>query len=104
MSEAVNFQRMRQELIEIYEKFLENPGDESIQKKIIEYDRNFGGLQVYNDYLKSRPVPKDIEVALGGLSMIYQYGLWEDDKEHEAFSDEKIVSEAKKILEELRKS
>ena len=102
MSETVDFKKMKKELIELYENFLKTPEDKSIQKKAIKYDRDFGGLQVYNDYLKSQPVPKEIETALGGLSTIYQYGLWEDN--HEAFSDEKIVKEAKKILEELKKA
>lgn len=102
MSEAVDFQKMRRELIELYEEFLANPGDKTTEKKAIKWDRNFGGLSYYNEVLASQPVPKDIERALDGLSAIYQYGLWEDS--HEAYSNDKILLEAKKILEELRKS
>lgn len=102
MSEAVDFQKMRRELIELYEEFLANPGNETTEKKAIKLDRNFGGLSYYNEILSSQPVPKDVEGALNGLSTIYQYGSWEES--HEAFSNDKILLEAKKILEELCKS
>ena len=96
MSEAVNFQRMRRELIEIYKKFLENPKDEILNKKIIAYELKYGGLSVYNDYLKSQPVPKDIETALGGLSTIYQYGLWEMNTK--LFQMKRLLKKPKKFL------
>lgn len=99
MLKSINFRKMRKELIELYKEFLKNPRDETLNKKIIAYELQFGGLQVYNDYLKSQPVPKDIEMALSGLSTVYQYGLWEDFNED--FSNEKIISKAKKILAEL---
>jgi len=101
MTEAIDFQKMKKELIKLYEEFLENPEDETTNKKIIAYELQYGGLQKYNDYLKSRPVPKYIETALSGLSTIYQYGLWEDSNEY--FSNEKIVSKAKEILIDLKK-
>lgn len=102
MSEAVNFQKMRKELIHLYKEFLENPESETANKKVIAYELKFGGLFRYNDVLSSQPVPKDIEKALGGLSTIYQYGLWGDS--HEAYSNEKIISVAKAILKELEAS
>ncbi len=102
MSEAVDFQKMKRELIGLYSKFLENPEDETTNKKIIAYELRYGGLSSYNDILSSQPVPKDIERALYGLSTIYQYGLWEDT--HEAYSNKRIISAAKSILEDLKKS
>ncbi|MDP3026813.1 MAG: hypothetical protein Q8N63_03830 [Nanoarchaeota archaeon] len=101
MAETIDFQKMRKDLIRIYEKFLENPEDKSIKKVAIDYDRNFGGLASYNDYLKSQPVSKNIEMALNWLSAIYQFGVWE--KEH-TLSDENIISKAKIVLENLKKS
>ncbi len=101
MTEAVDFQRMKQELIGLYERFLENPEDETAYREIVAYELEYGGLQVYNDYLKSQPVPTEIELALGGLSALYQYGMHEDT--HEAYSDKKIVETAKRILAELKK-
>jgi len=100
MSEAVDFNNMRKELIWLYEEFLRNPADKSIQKRAIDYDRNFGGLSSYNSYLKSQPVPPDIEIALNGLSAIYQFGTW--GKEHD-LSNDKIIYKARKILEDLKK-
>ena len=99
---AVDFEEMRKELIRLYEEFLENPEDEVISKKIIAYELIYGGLSSYNDILKSRPVPIDVERALNGLSTIYQYGLWDDS--HKAFSNDRIISAAKSVLEDLKKS
>ena len=107
MAEKINFKRMRKELVEIYKRFLKNPVDESTRDDAIKYSREFAGLSVYKDYLKSQPVPKDIEKALGGLTTIYQYGWWKDTNKsdaHEIFSNENIITLAKEILEELKKS
>ena len=102
MAEAINFPKMRKELILLYENFLEKPEDQATNKKIMAYELLYGGLSSYNEILSSQPVPKDIGGALEGLSTIYQYGMWEDT--HEAFSNEKIVRHAKKILGELKKN
>ncbi|MDO8467850.1 MAG: hypothetical protein Q7S56_02800 [Nanoarchaeota archaeon] len=107
MAEKINFKNMRKELIQLYEEFLKNPSDESIRRKVIKYELDFGGLSLYNDYLKSQPVPKDIENALSGLSTIYQYGWWKDTNKadaHEVFSNENLITLAKRILEDLKKS
>jgi len=100
MSETIDFKKMKEELIELYENFLKTPEDKFIQEKAIKYDKCFGGLQAYNDYLKSQPVPQEIEMALRGLSAIYQYGLWEDTHD---LSNGKIICKSKKILKELKK-
>jgi hypothetical protein len=101
MENPINFQEIRKELLELYKEFLENPEDKALNKEITLYELKYGGLSSYNDYLKSQPIPKDIEEALNGLSTMYQYGLFEDD--HKAFSNDKIISNAKEILEKLSK-
>jgi|SRR3989344_5604152 len=98
--ETLDWEKIKKELLKVYEEFLKNPKDKSVYKKAIFYDKNYGGLTSYNDILVKKVVPKDIEKAINGLSTIYQYGMWE--KEHEAFSNEKILKKAKKILEDLK--
>ena len=98
---AINFQKMRKELISLYERFLESSDSEDVKSDFMIYERDFGGLQVYNDYLKSQPVPKDIESGLAGLSTVFQYGWFKDGGG--MFSNEEIVVIAKKILEDLKK-
>ena len=85
-----NFQKIKKELIKLYEEFLENPLDQDVIDRIIHYSKVFGGLGSYNDYFKSLFVPKNIESALNGLSALYQYGLYENT--HEAYSNEKIIA------------
>ena len=97
----IDFSKMKSELIKIYDFFSKNPQDKKISYLITKYDSIYGGLTAYNETLTKSPVPKEIEQALNGLSTIYQYGLWEDT--HEAFSNDKIVKEARKILEKLKK-
>ncbi len=97
----IDFQKMRKELIVLYNKFLEGPENDKTYREIVDYHLEFAGLTAYNERLKSRPVPKDVENALHGLSTIYQYGMWEDS--HIAFSNEKIIQSAKKILQDLKK-
>jgi len=96
-----NEKKMRKELIDLYEAFLINPKNKLVRNVAIKYNNLYGGLSAYNEILAKQPIPKDIENALGGLSTIYQYGMWGEN--HEAFSDEKILKDAKKILEELKK-
>ena len=100
MPKTVNFQKMKRELIHIYKEFLTKPSDKSIQKKALNYDRKFGGLSTYNNYFKSQLVPKEIDSALHWLSALYQFDTWE--KWHE-LSNERIISNAEKILEGLRR-
>ncbi len=98
---AVDFQKMRKELIILYERFINNPESEEVKDDLMAYEHTFGGLTAYNDYLKSRPVPKDVVSGLGGLSIIFEYGWFESrDK---IYTKEKIFSEAKRILEDLKK-
>lgn len=100
--ETLNWKKIKKELLEVYEGFLKNPKDKSVHKKAIFYDKNYGGLTSYNDILVKKVVPEDIEKAINGLSTIYQYGMWEEG--HEAFSNDKIMNSAKKILENLKKT
>ena len=95
----INFKELKNELIFIYEEFLKNPENKDIQKEAKCYETQFGGLSTYNDYLKSEPIPKNIEKALNWLSALYQYGLW--GEKHE-LSDEKIIYESKEILKNLK--
>jgi len=99
MAERVNEKKMRKELIRIYQRFLDESSREEAIDEAIAYDRRYGGLATEH---YERYISRDIFDAIGSLSTIYQYGLHDDS--HEAFSNEKIISTAKKIIEELRKN
>ncbi|MFB6226213.1 MAG: hypothetical protein ABEJ02_02580 [Candidatus Paceibacteria bacterium] len=88
---------MRERLKELYQKFLEKPEDENIKSDLVEFDRQYGGLASYNDYLASKPIPEYISKAIGHISTIYQYG-WG------TYEDKWILDTAKKNLEELQKN
>ena len=81
MAKEFKEKQMRSELICLYEEFLKNPESEEVQSKLINFDRDFGGLAGYNDYLKSRPIPKDIELALGAIADLGLYGQGFKEKE-----------------------
>jgi len=99
MSEDFNEEEMREELIQLYENFLKNPEDNFVIKKIISYERKYGGLPIYNDYLKSQPIPQDIEIALNWLSSMNQFNKYKDNH---PLANDKILERAKKILKELK--
>jgi len=95
---TIDFKKMRTELKAIYKAFLENPEDESIKDKAQDYDREYGGLQAYENYLKDNPIPKNISEALGGLFMIYEYGIFGENHD---LSQENILKKVKPIYENL---
>jgi len=95
----VDFERMRTELIEIYQKFLEAPGSKPLHRRIMDYEKKWSGLSVYDDILKEKPVPEAIRKALEGLSLLYQYGTYPETHD---LSDKNILKRAKAILEKLR--
>lgn len=97
----INFEKLKKDLIKLYEDFLKNPESKLLKEKAIKLEKILGGLSNYNDYFKSQPVPKDIEKGLNGLSAIYQYGMWDDS--HEAFSKSKIIGIVRKTLILLKK-
>ncbi len=88
--------KMRKELLALYRMFLENPESEDVRSNLIKFDRDFGGLAAYNDYLKSQPIPKDLVKAIGHVSTIFQYGLG-------TYEDDWILKVARKTLEGLEK-
>jgi len=95
-----DFEKIRKELIGLYERFLKNPKSEKTINDIIEYEGKFGGLVIYNDILKRKPVPNVIKSGLAGLSLLYQYD--EHPPTHK-LSNKKIITKAKNILKELKK-
>ncbi len=97
----IDFQKMRKELIALYEKFVKDSERNDVKEEFMVYENEFGGLSAYNNYLKSKPIPEDIERALGELSTIYLYGLHEEHKEMP--SNEEIIVRAKKVLDDLKK-
>lgn len=98
---TIDFQKMRKELISLYEKFVNDLDNPKIKEEFMIYGSEFGGLTAYNDYLKSPPVPKDIQFALCGIDMVLEYGWFESrDK---IYTKEKIFNEVKKILKDLKK-
>ena len=97
MAEKVNEKKMREELIKIYQRFLNETDKNTIIDEAIAYDKKYGGL-VSDHYIQH--IPKDIAQAIGGLSVIYQHGMRSKDP---GYSDKEIISRTKKILEDLKK-
>lgn len=86
---------IRRELVKLYQLFLSDPTNKTTKRKLLEYDRHYGGLTACNDYLNSRPIPRDIEEALGGLIDISLNG--------EGFRNkEECISFAKRVVSDLK--
>jgi hypothetical protein len=98
MKEAIDFQKIKRELIAIYQKFLNDGEKEEAIDEAIKYDRIYGGL-VSEHYINY--IPDYIVKAIERLSDIYQYGMRPRDK---GYSNDELVSLAKKILENLKRS
>lgn len=95
MAQEFNEKKMRKDLIKLYREFIEQPESENVKSNLIKFDRDFGGLVSYNDYLKSQPVPKYIQDALGAVADLGLYG--------EGFrSKEECLSFAKETLSKLK--
>ena len=97
MAIEFNEKKIREKLIVLYKKFIQQPESEEVKSNLIKFDRDFGGASTYNDILKSQPISKDIEKALGGLIDIALYGKGFRSKEE-------CLSFAKEVLEDLEKS
>jgi len=98
---AIYFQKMRKELILLYERFIKDPKNQILLNEIHKYDLEFGGLGSYNDYCKLPIMPDSIKKALGLLEDLYYeplpYGT------PGALSNEEIIAIAKEILQDLKK-
>jgi len=91
-----NEPKLKEKLLRVYTRFVENPSDKKNLEEIERLDKEYGSLEAVNDYLKSRPIPREIANATGYLSNLWLNSFNLDKKE--------IETESKKILEELRKS
>ncbi|MCK4647513.1 hypothetical protein KAT24_01120 [Candidatus Pacearchaeota archaeon] len=101
MAEEINEEKLRKELLKIYESFINNPEDKKVLSLAQEYHLRYSGLQTCNEHLVKSVISENTEKAINELSTIYQYGM--HDENHPAFSNKKIIESAKKILEELKK-
>ena len=91
-----NEPELRKKLLRVYNRFVENPTDKTNLEEIKRLDNEYESLGAVNDYLASQPISKEMGNAIGYLS-----NLWLNEFN---LSRKEIKSEAKKILEELRKS
>ena len=96
MAVEYNEPELRKKLLRVYSRFVEDPSDSENLERIKELDGKYSSLTAANDYIASQPIPKYIKNAVGFL-----YNIWSGTFGE---SKEEIKSEAKKILEELRKS
>jgi len=87
--------KIKKELQEVYEKFVEDPSDKKNIERIERLDHEYESLVAINDYLVSRPVSRSMGEAIGYLS-----NLWLNSFE---IDDEERISRAKRILENLQK-
>lgn len=91
--------KIKKELFLVFSSFIKNPEDEKIKEKAIEIDKKYSGLLSYVEHSSKEIAPEFIINALGAVSLIYEFGLYDDS--HEAFSKIKIKEIAKEILKTL---
>lgn len=87
---------LRKILIILYSSFIQSPRDRNNRSNLIKFDKDYGGLVVYNNILKSQPIPYYLEKAIGHVSTIMQYGLG-------TYKNDWVMETAKKSLKELMK-
>jgi len=92
MATEINPLEIKREMIEVYESYLKNPEDKKNRKKIHKLWDTYDGSEDYCLYDSAT------EKAVGYLGFLLQGGR------HEYFTKERVIKEANKILEELRKS
>ena len=89
---------IKKELFFIFSSFLDNPKNKEIKEKARKMDEKYSGLLSYSQHASKEVLPKYLLNAIGNISLIYEYGIYDED--HPAFSNEKI----KKRIEELMKT
>lgn len=87
MAIKLDERKLKQELIEVYQKFIENRYDKENFERMSELDRKYSGA---HDLIYSTAVNR----AINNLSFMWQKEL-PDRKDH--------LDEAKKILQDLKK-
>lgn len=97
MAEEFNEEKIREELLELYEEFLKNPRDASIRDKMIAYDRRYGNAPYLNEILKKKVISDDVANALNSVSAVFQYGMG-------IRNDKELLEMAKKALKELEEN
>ena len=89
MAKELNIQKMKVELIEIYEGFIKNPNNPVIQREAY---KMYADYSTATDILLNEP----ISISINFLSEIIQYNTGIFDKEE-------IKQSAREILKELKK-
>jgi hypothetical protein len=92
MAKEINPLKVKKEMVEVYESYLENPEDKENRKKVHKL------WDVYDGSEDHCPYDPATSKAVGYLGFLLQGGR------HEYFTKERVLTDAKKILENLRKS
>jgi hypothetical protein len=87
--------KLREDLLELYIAFLDNPEDKSVHLKAINYDRTYGSLEGYTS------VEDSIKKAISFLSFMAQYGHHKEDSD---LSKENLLKKAKIYFKNLKNS
>jgi hypothetical protein len=88
--ERMNDNELLDELIIVYEKFVNNPNDMLNLDKISKLDRQYGGIGAANNYLKLQPISSILSMASGSLTDLWTNPFDKPEKE--------IFQRAKEIL------
>jgi hypothetical protein len=91
--------KIKKELKSIFSSFINDPDNEEIQNNAIKIYKKYSGLLSYAEHSSDKLVPEHILNAIGNVSRLYEYGLYEDN--HPEFSKEKILEKAKSVLKSL---
>jgi len=98
--ENKELERIKKELLFIYSSFLVNPENKDIKEKAKKIDEDYSGLLSYSQHASKEILPKHVLDAIGNISLIYEYGLY--DENHPAFSKEKIKKRIEEIIKTLK--
>lgn len=86
-TKKLDYQNVRNELIEIYEKFIKNPEDRAIKERV---------KAIYSYYANADSVlTEQLKIATNFLSNLLQCG-------DAGFSKKEVIDSAKDILKELK--
>ena len=96
MEKGFDNQKLREELINLYEEFIKNPENPEIMKKLEKAEGKYSGLIVYKDIVEDLPYTEEVIRAISELPFSIQYGLG-------TFSKGDLILKAKEVLKELKK-
>jgi hypothetical protein len=92
--------KIKSELFSLFSFFLVNPNYEENKTKAMELEKKYSGLISYSNHSSNELLSEDLLKALGSISLVYEYGIY--DESHPVFSKSKIKERIKNIMITLK--